>query len=62
MKAIEWWRGLQWRKASRKGPAGVAMVVFADPVYEFGRAAAEQLAWPGDYLAAVLQPSDEVPR
>jgi multicomponent K+:H+ antiporter subunit D len=34
---------------------GVAMVVFADPLYEFSRQAADQLIRPGDYLAAVLQ-------
>jgi multicomponent K+:H+ antiporter subunit D len=35
--------------------AGVGMVVYADPLYEFGQAAAAQLVQPGAYLAAVLQ-------
>ncbi len=35
--------------------AGIALVVFAEPVYEFSRAAATQLLQRGDYLAAVLQ-------
>ena len=34
--------------------AGIALVVFADPVYEFCQAAATQLLQRGDYLAAVL--------
>jgi multicomponent K+:H+ antiporter subunit D len=35
--------------------SGIAMVVFAEPVYEFGHAAAMQLLQRGDYLAAVLE-------
>ncbi len=34
--------------------AGIALVVFAEPVYEFTRAAATQLLQRGDYLTAVL--------
>ncbi|MDJ0740764.1 MAG: monovalent cation/H+ antiporter subunit D [Gammaproteobacteria bacterium] len=39
--------------------AGIALVVFADPVYEFGSTAAAQLLQPDAYLAAVLP--DEPP-
>jgi formate hydrogenlyase subunit 3/multisubunit Na+/H+ antiporter MnhD subunit len=35
--------------------AGIAMVIFAGPVYEYGQAAAVQLMQPGEYLSAVLQ-------
>jgi multicomponent K+:H+ antiporter subunit D len=35
--------------------AGVGMVVYAAPLYEFGQAAAAQLVQPAGYLAAVLQ-------
>jgi multicomponent K+:H+ antiporter subunit D len=35
---------------------GIAMVVYAGPVYEFSQAAAKQLVQPGAYLDAVLQP------
>lgn len=38
--------------------AGIALVVFAEPAYEFSRQAAEQLVQRGDYLAAVLQSFD----
>jgi len=34
---------------------GISMVVFADPVYEFSRQAADQLVHPRDYMVAVLQ-------
>jgi len=37
--------------------AGIAMVVYAGPVYEFAQATAAQLIQPGGYLAAVLQPA-----
>jgi multicomponent K+:H+ antiporter subunit D len=35
--------------------AGIALVIFADPVYEFSRLAAAQLVQPADYVHAVLQ-------
>jgi len=35
--------------------AGIAMVIYAGPAYEFAQATADQLAQPGGYLAAVLQ-------
>ncbi|MFM1891428.1 MAG: hypothetical protein RLZ44_505 [Pseudomonadota bacterium] len=35
--------------------AGIAMVVYAGPLFEFGRAAAAQLVQPQGYLTAVLQ-------
>jgi multicomponent K+:H+ antiporter subunit D len=48
------------RMADLGGPvllaiAGIAMVIFAGPVYEYGQAAAVQLMQPGEYLSAVLQ-------
>jgi len=39
--------------------AGIAMVVFAGPLYEFSQAAATQLAQPAAYLDAVLQAGGE---
>ena len=36
--------------------AGLGMVIYAGPLYEFGYAAAVQLVQPGVYLSAVLQP------
>ena len=36
--------------------AGIGLVLFADPVYQFGQQAAAQVAQPTDYLQAVLQP------
>ena len=52
--------GVAVRSGDLGGPvllalAGITMVVFADPVYEFSRQTADQLAQPRDYLAAVLQ-------
>jgi multicomponent K+:H+ antiporter subunit D len=41
--------------------AGIALVVFADPVYQYGQLAAAQVVQPTDYLNAVLQPGDGVP-
>jgi multicomponent K+:H+ antiporter subunit D len=38
--------------------AGIALVVFADPIYQFGQQAAAQVAQPAGYLQAVLQPGD----
>jgi len=40
--------------------AGIALVVYAAPVYEFSRAAATQLVQPGAYMDAVLQAGGEV--
>jgi len=40
--------------------AGIAMVVFAGPLYDFSQAAATQLAEPAAYLDAVLQTGGEV--
>jgi len=37
--------------------AGVLMVIYAGPMYDFAQATAEQLVQPGSYLAAVLQAS-----
>jgi multicomponent K+:H+ antiporter subunit D len=39
--------------------AGIGLVFFADPVYQFGQQAAAQVAQPTDYLQAVLQPMGE---
>jgi len=38
--------------------AGIALVIFADPIYQFGQQAAAQVAQPGDYLQAVLQTAE----
>jgi multicomponent K+:H+ antiporter subunit D len=38
--------------------AGIGMVVYAGPLYEFGQSAAAQLLQPATYLAAVLQSAD----
>jgi multicomponent K+:H+ antiporter subunit D len=37
--------------------AGIALVLFAEPVYQFGHQAAAQVAQPVDYLNAVLRPT-----
>jgi hypothetical protein len=37
--------------------AGLVLVIYAGPLYEFGHAAAVQLEQPGGYLSAVLQPA-----
>jgi len=37
--------------------AGLSLVIYAGPLYEFGHAAAVQLVQPGGYLSAVLQPA-----
>ena len=39
--------------------AGLGLVIYAGPLYEFGQAAAVQLVQPGGYLSAVLQPVAE---
>ena len=39
---------------------GIAMVVYAGPLYEFSQAAAQQLVHPNAYLDAVLRTGGEV--
>ena len=41
--------------------AGIALVVFADPVYRYGQLAAAQVVQPADYVDAVLQSGNREP-